>query len=81
MAFGSIKRCIDRKKGGLDLTGVISDIYMCKWDKTLIRGMESAKMMRVLYKRYDADVNFVVALSEVLENQTQKREKRKSWRV
>ena len=69
-----------RQKGGgsigLDLTGVISDIYMCEWDKALIRGMESAKMMQVLYKRYKDDVNFVVALSEVSESQTQEERER-----
>ena len=60
-----------RQKGGgsigLDLTGVISDIYMCEWDKALIQGMESARLMQVLYKRYKDDVcNFGKSSSPTL---------------
>ena len=47
---------------GLDLTGVISDIYMCEWDKALIQAMEEARLMLMLYKRYKDDVNFIVAV-------------------
>ena len=45
---------------GLDLTGVVSDIYMCHWDKQLIRLMEENDMRSIMYKRYKDDVNFVV---------------------
>ena len=44
---------------GLDLTGVVSDVYMCEWDKHLIRLMEEAHMETVVYKRYKDDVDFV----------------------
>ena len=64
---------------GLDLTGVISDIYMCEWDKALIRGMEFAKLILVLYKRYKDDVNFAVVVGDVnvdTEGQTQDERKK-----
>ena len=37
---------------GLDLTGVVSDVYMCEWDRHLIGLMEEASMKAVVYKRY-----------------------------
>ena len=45
---------------GLNLTGVVSDIYMCHWDKQLIRLMEENDMQSIVYKRYKDDVNYVV---------------------
>ena len=45
---------------GLDLTGVVSDIYMCEWDKHLLRKIEEDRMEVIIYKRYKDDVNFVV---------------------
>ena len=45
---------------GLDLTGVVSDIYMCEWDRLLMMKMEDDGFLIMLYKRYKDDVNFVV---------------------
>ena len=36
---------------GMDLTGVVSDIYMCEWDKQLIVDMRIMKIEAVLFKR------------------------------
>ena len=33
---------------------------MCEWDSILIRLMESSRMIVVLYKRYNEEVNFFV---------------------
>ena len=44
---------------GLDLTGVVSDLYMLEWDKQLLRLMEADNMVTVVYKRYKDDVDFV----------------------
>ena len=52
-----------RKRGGgsieLDLTGVVSDLYMLEWDRQLMRLMEADNMATVAYKRYKDDVDFV----------------------
>jgi len=53
---------------GMDLTGVVSDIYMCKWDQGILEGMERAGMNTVMYKRYKDDVN--VILEEEKESET-----------
>ena len=48
---------------GLDLTGVVADIYMCEWDENLIRLMEGASMTLKVYKRYKDDIDLVVDVS------------------
>ena len=56
-------RIFRQKKGGsigLDLTGVISDIFMCRWDKLLIERMSVCDIIAVIYKRYKDDVNVVL---------------------
>lgn len=60
--------CIDgrifrQKKGGsigLDLTGVVSDIFMCRWDRMLLERMATCELEAVVYKRYKDDINFVL---------------------
>ena len=60
--------CIDgrvfrQKKGGsigLDLTGVVSDIFMCRWDRMLLERMQTCDLEAVVYKRYKDDINFVL---------------------
>jgi hypothetical protein len=52
-----------QKRGGsigLDLTGVVADIFMCGWDKMLLEKMAEVDIMAVVYKRYKDDVNFVL---------------------
>ena len=44
---------------GLDLTGVVWDVYMCEWDRHLIGLMEDAHMETVVYKHYKDDVDFI----------------------
>ena len=45
---------------GLDLTGVISDIYMCVWDEKLKSLAERDGAVVMLYKRYKDDINVVL---------------------
>ena len=60
--------CIDgkifrQKRGGsigLDLTGVVADIFMCGWDKMLFEKLAMNEIFAVLYKRYKDDVNFAL---------------------
>ena len=49
---------------GMDLTGVVSDIYMVEWDKELINGMEAEAISAKLYKRYKDDVNLVLNVGD-----------------
>ena len=44
----------------MDLTGVVSDIFMCSWDKMLLEKMEESNIKAVVYKRYKDDVDFVL---------------------
>ena len=62
---------------GLDLTGVISDIYMCEWDKLLKQRMEDSGMEVILYKRYKDDVNFVADIEQFDSGQVSQGEKEK----
>ena len=44
---------------GLDLTGVVSDIYMCEWDRLLMSKMEEDDFLIRLYKRYNYNFNLL----------------------
>ena len=75
--------CIDgrifrQKRGGsigLDLTGVVSDIFMCRWDKILLERMALGEIDAVVYKRYKDDVNLVLEAGGE-ESETEKGEER-----
>jgi hypothetical protein len=56
---------------GLDLTGVVSDIYMCEWDQELLRLIGENSMVARMYKRYKDDVNLIVetGVQEVSRNE------------
>ena len=45
---------------GLDLTDVVADIFMCKWDRDLAEEIVKEKFDIIVYKRYKDDVNFVL---------------------
>ena len=47
---------------GLDLTGVVSDIYMCFWDEMLLERLALYDIIVHLYKRYKDDVNLALEL-------------------
>ena len=51
-----------RKGGpiGLGLTGDVAQVFMCWWDRELVRKMEEAGLGVVLYKRYVDDINLVM---------------------
>ena len=59
-----------QKKGGsigLDLTGVVSDIFMLGWDKRLMERMAQEEIVTVVYGRYKDDVNFIADVRGVEE--------------
>ena len=45
---------------GMDLTGVVSDIFMCYWDKRLLGSMTEEGLQAVVYKRFKDDVNVII---------------------
>ena len=47
---------------GLDLTGVVADIYMSWWDGQLIVLLREARFFAILYKRYVDDIDMVLAV-------------------
>ena len=49
---------------GMDLTGVIADIYMCEWDKMLMEKIKNEGYECKMYKRYKDDVNMVLRKKE-----------------
>ena len=55
---------IIRQKGGgsigLDLTGVVADIYMCHWDKLYLQKLSEENIQTKLYKRYKDDIDLVI---------------------
>ena len=51
---------------GLDLTGIISDVYMCFWDKELLKKCEEQTIDIQLYRRYKDDVNLAIDPSEAV---------------
>lgn len=57
---GQIHRQKEGGSIGLDLTGVVADIVMERWDKMLLRRLINADIEAVVYGRYKDDVNFVV---------------------
>ena len=52
---------------GLDLTGVISDVYMCYWDRELIRRCREQLILFLLYKRYKDDINVAGDVSQAVD--------------
>ena len=52
------------KKGGgsigLDLTGVVADIYMCYWDRQYLKKLAESNIQTKLYKRYKDDIDLVI---------------------
>ena len=52
---------------GLDLTGIISDVYMCHWDRELIRKCREQLILFLLYKRYKDDINVALDVSQAVD--------------
>ena len=57
---GTIYRQKEGGAIGMDLTGVVSDVYMCEWDKGVMAKMREENLEPIMYKRYKDDVNIVV---------------------
>ena len=62
MFEGRIYRQEEGGSIGLDLTGVVADIYMSWWDGQLNHLLREARMITILYKRYVHDINMVVEM-------------------
>ena len=45
---------------GLDLTGVLADIYMGHWDEVLLNRLRDEFMIVVIYQRYKDDINYMI---------------------
>ena len=45
---------------GLDLTGVLADIYMGHWDEVLLNRLRDEYMRVVIYQRYKEDINYMI---------------------
>ena len=57
---GQIHRQKEGGSIGLDLTGVVADIFMERWDKMFLIRLGGGDIEAVLYGRYKDDVNFVL---------------------
>ena len=62
MFQGRIYRQEEGGSIGLDLTGVVADIYMSWWDGQLIVLLREEGMMAMLYRRYVDDINMMIAV-------------------
>ena len=49
---------------GLELVGVLTNVYMCWWDKELILRTAADNLKLELYKRYVDDSNIFSMISE-----------------
>ena len=50
---------------GLELVGVVANIYICWWDRHLIQLMNDRNLKPIIYKRYVDDINLII---EDIEN-------------
>ena len=69
-------KIIRQKMGGsigLDLTGVVADIYMCHWDELFKKKLYQSGIMVHMYKRYKDDMNLL--LENRKENGKEQKEK------
>ena len=57
---GDIYRQSEGGSIGMDLTGVIADIYMLEWDRKLISAIEERAIGIKIYKRYKDDINLLL---------------------
>ena len=74
MFEGRIYRQEEGGSIGLDLTGVVADIYMSWWDGQLLVLLREARFFAILYKRYVDDINMVLA-TEIEEDITVPKDK------
>ena len=57
---GKIYRQVEGGATGIDLTGIVAEIYMVYWDRELLKLMRENLIIPVMYKRYKDDVNLIV---------------------
>ena len=53
-----------RKKFGLELTGVLAQIFMVWWDREFKTRVETLSIPLYMYKRYVDDINVIVGAVE-----------------
>ena len=69
-------KIIRQKSGGsigLDLAGVVADIYMCHWDKLFKQKLSLSGITTKMYKRYKDDMNLLLENNK--ENNKEQSEK------
>ena len=49
---------------GLDLTGVVADIYMCHWDEIFLQKLSEKNITTIVYERYKDDIDLFVENAE-----------------
>jgi hypothetical protein len=69
MFEGQIYRQEEGGSIGLDLTGVVSDIYMSWWDVRLIDLLRGARYLMMMYVRYVDDINMVLEVEEEIDEE------------
>ena len=57
---GKIYRQVEGGATGIDLTGVIAEIYMNYWDKELLKLLRANLLIPLLYTRYKDDINVII---------------------
>ena len=60
-------KIIRQKSGGsigLDLTGVVADIYICHWDELFKQKLLDSQIIMMMYKRYKDDMNFAAKIQQ-----------------
>ena len=70
---GKIYRQVEGGATGIDLTGVIAEIYMKYWDKELLKLLRANLLIPVLFKRYKDDINVII--ENVPDNQSTNEDK------
>ena len=74
--YGKIIRQKEGGSIGLDLTGVVADIYMCHWDKQFKQKLTEGDIQTKLYKRYKDDIDLVIENKK--ENGKEQRERERN---
>ena len=54
---------------GLDLTGIVADVYMNHWDREVLGALTRERFLIIIYKRYKDDVNFIIGEESEIEGE------------
>ena len=79
---GTIKKQTKGGPIGLELTGDIAQIYMCWWDREMIRRLQENDIILLIYLRYVDDINFVVdKQKQITENINEEQRKEEDLKI